>query len=103
MIPLLFLSLISTEYIPQHILTEQTLNTYFLRSPQTTEIKTGDIFSNMEVTSVDSGRIELRNMVPIEFAPDRVINLMGNLNIKVESSNTTLSFYPYRVKDPNDT
>ncbi|GFO96207.1 UPI0003D1C669 related cluster [groundwater metagenome] len=75
----------------------------WLRSKDTTEIKPGGIFGVMEVTYVDNGRIELRNRVPLELAPDRVINLMGNLNIKVGSSNTSLAFHPYRVKNPNDT
>lgn len=73
----------------------------WLRSRNTTEIKPGGIFGVMEVTSVDNGRIELRNRVPIELAPGATINLMGNLFIKVENSNTSLSFHPYRVKDPN--
>ncbi len=72
----------------------------WLRSNDTTEIKPGGIFSIMEVTSVDNGRIELRNRVPLELAPDSTINLMGNLNIKVGSSNTSLAFHPYRVRKP---
>ncbi len=73
----------------------------WLRSRNTTEIKPGGIFGIMEITSVDNGRIELRNRAPIELAPSATINLMGNLNFKVGSSNTSLSFHPYRVTDPN--
>lgn len=72
----------------------------WLRSRNTTEIKAGGIFGIMEVTSIDNGRIELRNRVPINLVPDRVINLMGNMNLKVGSSNTSLSFHPYRVRKP---
>ncbi len=70
----------------------------WLRSNDTTEIKPGNIFGIMEVTSFDNGRIELRNRAPIELAPESTINLMGNMNIKVGSSNTSLSFHPYRVR-----
>ena len=72
----------------------------WLRSQNTTEIKPGGIFGIMEVTSIDNGRIELRNRAPIELAPGATINLMGNLNFKVGSSNTSLSFHPYRVRKP---
>ncbi len=56
----------------------------------------------MEVTAVDNGRIELRNREPLELAPGATINLMGNLNIDVGSSNTSLSFHPFRVKKPEN-
>lgn len=75
----------------------------WLRSQNTIEIKPGGIFGIMEVTSDNNGIIELRNRVPIELAPDRVINLMGNLNIKVGSSNTSLEFYPYRADEAGST
>ncbi|MDD5615844.1 MAG: S-layer protein domain-containing protein [Candidatus Methanoperedens sp.] len=73
----------------------------WLRSANLKSINFSDTFGIMEVTSVDNGMIELRNRAPIELAPDSTINLMGNLNLKVGSSNTSLSFYPYRVKNPN--
>lgn len=75
----------------------------WLRSANLKSINFSDTFGIMEVTSVDNGMIELRNRVPLELAPDRVINLMGNLILKVGNSNTNLSFHPYRVKDPNET
>ncbi len=75
----------------------------WLRSQKTSEIKVGQIYGIMEMISVDNGRIELRNRAPLELAPDSVVSLMGNLNIKVGSSNTSLAFHPYKVKYPNDT
>lgn len=71
----------------------------WFRSQNTTEIKPGGIFGKMEVTSDNNGIIELRNRVPIDLVPDREINLIGNLSIKVGSSNTSLSFYPYKADE----
>lgn len=75
----------------------------WLRSENLKSINFSDTFGIMEVTSVDNGMIELRNRAPIELAPDRMINLMGKLSLKVGSSYTNLSFHPYRVKDQNET
>lgn len=66
----------------------------WLRSQNITEIKEGDIFGIMEVTSVKNGTIELRNKEPINLAPDAAIHLMGGLSIHIGSSKTSLLFYP---------
>ncbi|VVB87591.1 S-layer protein [uncultured archaeon] len=72
----------------------------WLRSQDITEIKEGDIFGIMEVSSIDNGKIELMNREPVYLAPGKRINLMGNISIKVGGSNKSLSFYPYRVRQP---
>ncbi len=68
----------------------------WLRSQNITEVKEGDIFGIMEVTSVKNGTIELRNKEPIKLAPDTTINLMGDMGIQIGSSGTELQFYPTR-------
>lgn len=70
----------------------------WLRSQNTTEIKEGDVFGIMEVTSVKNGIIELRNKEPIDLAPGAVINLMGDISIQVGDSKTDLLFYPTKNK-----
>jgi S-layer protein (TIGR01567 family) len=66
----------------------------WLRSQNITEIKEGDIFGIMEVTSVKNGTIELRNKEPIKLTPGAAIRLMGNMSIQVGGSETYLLFYP---------
>ncbi len=66
----------------------------WLRSRRIIEIKEGDIFGIMEVTSNKNGIIELRNKEPIELAPESTIYLMGNISIHVGNSTTALRFYP---------
>lgn len=73
-------------------------NYTWLRSQNLVEIKENGIFGIMEVTSIKNGTIELRNMVPIDLVPGNVINLMGNLNIQVGSSETDLNFYPFSIR-----
>jgi hypothetical protein len=68
----------------------------WLRSQNITEIKEGDIFRIMEVTSVKNGTIELRNKDPINLAPGAAIHLMGKMGIQVGGSETELLFYPTR-------
>lgn len=77
----------------------------WLRSQDITEIKEGATFGIMEVTSVDNGRIELRNKESIDLSPGNVIDLMGNISIdrrtigiQVGSSNEYLSFRPFKVR-----
>ncbi len=72
----------------------------WLRSQNTIEIKEGDIFGIMEVTSINNGSIELRNKEAINLAPAKVINLMGNISIQVGSSDTNLSFHPFKARKP---
>lgn len=72
----------------------------WLRSRDFTEIKEGDTFGIMEVTSIDNGKIELRNKEPIDLAPGSVVNLMGNISIQVDSSKNYLSFHPFKVRQP---
>ncbi|MDW7728169.1 MAG: S-layer protein domain-containing protein [Candidatus Methanoperedens sp.] len=69
----------------------------WLRSQHTTEIKKGEIFGIMEVTSTDNGNIELRNKESIDLTPGNIVSLMGDISIQVGRSNTSLSFYPFRV------
>jgi S-layer protein (TIGR01567 family) len=66
----------------------------WLISQNTTEIKKGQIYGIMEVTSVKNGVIELRNKEPIYLSPGRIVNLMGNITIEVGNSTTDLQFYP---------
>jgi S-layer protein (TIGR01567 family) len=66
----------------------------WLRSQNFTDVKEGDSFGIMEVTSVKNGVIELRNKEPIDLSPGRIINLMGNITIEVGNSTTDLQFYP---------
>ncbi|VVB96015.1 S-layer protein [uncultured archaeon] len=65
----------------------------WLISTQAIEIKEGDIFGIMEVTSAKNGMIELKNKEPIDLAPGKKINLLGNITIEVENSTTDLVFY----------
>ncbi len=66
----------------------------WLRSQNITEVKEGDIFGAMEVTSVENGITELRNKEPIKLTPGNAIHLMGNMGIRIGSSETELQFYP---------
>lgn len=68
----------------------------WLRSQNFTGIKEGDIFGDMEVTSVKNGTIELRNKNPIDLSPGKVVHLMGDISILVEGSETGLVFYPIK-------
>ncbi len=68
----------------------------WLRSQNFTDIKKGDIFGIMEVTYIDNSRIELRNREPIDLAPGKIINLMGNISIQVSGSEGSLEFHPFR-------
>ncbi len=68
----------------------------WLRSQNITEIKEGDIFGIMEVTSVKNGTIELRNKEPIKLTPGTAILLMENMGIQVGGLETELQFYPAR-------
>ncbi len=68
----------------------------WLRSQNLTDVKEGDIFGVMEVTSVKNGTIELRNKDPINLASGNTILLMGNIGIQVGSSKTGLLFYPFK-------
>jgi S-layer protein (TIGR01567 family) len=72
----------------------------WLRSQNITDIKKGDIFGVMEVTSIDNGSIELRNKEPIALTPGSIVNLMGNISIQVDSSKNYLSFHPFKVRQP---
>lgn len=45
-------------------------NCVWLRSQDLIEIKENEIFGKMEVTSIQNGTIELRNIVPINLAPE---------------------------------
>lgn len=69
----------------------------WLRSQNLTKIKKGDIFGIMEVTYIDNGKIELRNREPIDLAPGKIINLMGDISIQVSGSEGNLEFHPFRV------
>lgn len=66
----------------------------WLRSNDTTEIKPGDVFGVMEVTSSRNGIIELKNKESIELVPGSTITLMENISIHVGNSTTHLQFYP---------
>jgi S-layer protein (TIGR01567 family) len=66
----------------------------WLRSQNITEIKEGDTFGIMEVTSVKNGTIELRNKNQIDLSPGNTVLLMGDISIQVASSETGLLFYP---------
>ncbi|MCZ7384945.1 MAG: S-layer protein domain-containing protein [Candidatus Methanoperedens sp.] len=68
----------------------------WLRSQNFTDIKEGDIFGIMEVTSAKNDTIELRNKEPIELTSGNTIRLMGNIGIQVNSSKTGLLFYPFK-------
>lgn len=72
----------------------------WLRSQNITEIKEGDTFGIMEVTSIDNGKIELSNREPIDLAPGKRIHIMGNISIQVGSSEDRLQFHPFRVRKP---
>ncbi|MCX9012439.1 MAG: S-layer protein domain-containing protein [Candidatus Methanoperedens sp.] len=72
----------------------------WLRSQNITEIKEGDTFGIMEVTSIDNGKIELRNREPVYLAPEKRIHLMGNISIQVGNSEDSLQFHPFRVRKP---
>lgn len=81
-------------YLPE--IRKQELRYTWLRSQNIIQIKDGDIFGVVEVTSVKNGTIELRNKEPIDLAPGNIIHLMGNISIQVGSSKTGLLFYPLK-------
>ncbi|MFZ2411344.1 MAG: S-layer protein domain-containing protein [Candidatus Methanoperedens sp.] len=66
----------------------------WLISQNVTEIKEGDTYGIMEVTSVKNNIIELRNKEPINLIPGSEIHLMGNMGIQVGGSEIYLLFYP---------
>ncbi len=68
----------------------------WLRSQNLIEIKEGDIFGDIEVTSVKNGIIELRNKDSIDLASGNTVHLMGDFSIQVGNSETGLLFYPTR-------
>ncbi len=73
----------------------------WLRSQNFTDIKEGDTFGVMEVTSVKNDTIELRNKEPIELTSGNTIRLMENIGIQVNSSKTGLLFYPVKGRNLN--
>jgi len=85
-------------YLPE--IRKQELRYTWLRSQNIIQIKKGDIFGVIEVTSVKNGTIELRNKEPIALATGSIVNLMGNISIQVDSSKNYLSFHPFKVRQP---
>lgn len=74
----------------------------WLRSQNITGVREGKIFGAMEITSVKNDTIELRNTNPIDLTPGKVVHLMGNISIQVESPETGLLFYPFKWRTAND-
>ncbi len=59
------------------------------------EIKTGDTFGIFNVDEATEDYILLKNSVPVNLNQNAVIELGGDMRLKVADSSTTLRFYPY--------
>ena len=65
----------------------------WLIDPTCTEVKSGDVFGSMKVTSTDSP-LELKNSeTTMTLSIDSTVDIMGNMKFKVADSSTT-RFYP---------
>lgn len=65
----------------------------FQISDECTEIESGDTFGEMEITSVDSDQIKMKNEDDISLKKGNILELMGKLKLRVADDNT-LRFAP---------
>lgn len=65
-----------------------------------TEIQSGDVFGNMEVTSTTNNFIELKNKDnSLELTQGGTVDIMGNLKFKVADDPNFLRFYPVVLRE----
>ncbi|MFZ2410594.1 MAG: S-layer protein domain-containing protein [Candidatus Methanoperedens sp.] len=63
-----------------------------------TEVKSGDVFGNLEVTTANSTTIELKNKdKSMDLTQDATVDIMGDMKFKVADSSTDLRYYPMVV------
>ena len=67
----------------------------WLISRNVIEIKTGDTFGNLEVAEATEDYLLLQNPISINLNQNAVIDLGGDMKLKVADSSTKLLFYPY--------
>ena len=66
----------------------------FQISDQYLEISNGDDFGEMEITSISDSGITMKNTDSISLSSDSVLDLMGDVKIRVADS-SVLRFYPF--------
>ncbi len=67
----------------------------WLISRNVIEIKTGDTFGNLEVAEATEDYLVLQNPISMNLNPNAVLDLSGDIKLKVADSSTVLRFYPY--------
>ncbi|GEM_PF-1622620 len=71
----------------------------FLIDDNVTGIRTGDDYGTMEVKTVSSSGITLKNDVPIDLTPNTTTPIMGNLSFKTADNTGAIEFYPHLIRD----
>jgi S-layer protein (TIGR01567 family) len=68
-------------------------------STSVTEIKSGDVYGNMEVTSAGSDTLVLKNKdKSVDLAQGGTIDILGDMKFRVADSSTDLRYYPMVVR-----
>ena len=61
-----------------------------------TEVKSADVFGNMEVTSAGADTLVLKNKdKSVDLTQDGTVDIMGELKFRVADSATDLRYYPF--------
>lgn len=67
----------------------------WLISRNVIEIRTGDTFGNLEAAEATEDYLLLQNPISINLNQNAVLDLGGDMKLKVADSSSTLRFYPY--------
>ncbi|HDN65763.1 MAG TPA: hypothetical protein ENF23_05655, partial [Methanosarcinales archaeon] len=71
----------------------------FLIDDTVTGIHAGDDYGVMEVKTISSSGITLKNDVPIDLTSNTTTPIMGNLSFKTTGNTSAVEFYPHLIRE----